>query len=161
MDALPHESFFAPWYKILAWPILNFILRDFWRDNIINSKHLSSVCYKPDITDMNSFNLDKRRIWCGFQVTGEWTDAQRQVRAVLRPAQELHDGISMKVFLAPNPHFLSRVPFKNSGANLALCFMEAHPRKISISALKILEKEILGSAVAELRIVYVNCWPQF
>lgn len=87
--------------------------------------------------------------------------ATQEVHDVQRSTQKTHDGISMKVFLALNARFPTSIPehrLRISGANLSpsFCSVEAHPRKVNISAHKIFEKKILGSIVAVLHNIYVN-----
>lgn len=87
--------------------------------------------------------------------------ATQEVPDVHRSAQKIHDGISMRVFLALNARFPTSMPehlLRMSGANLppSLCSVEAHPRELNTSTLKILGKKILGSIVAVLHNVSVN-----
>lgn len=87
--------------------------------------------------------------------------ATQEVHDVQRSTQKTQDGISMKVFLALNARFPTSGAehlLRTSGANLSpsLCPVEAHPRKVSTSTLKLFEKKILGSIVAVLYNVSVN-----
>lgn len=83
--------------------------------------------------------------------------ATQEVHDVQRSTQKTQDGISMKVFLALKATCAEHL-LRTSGANLSpsLCPVEAHPRRVSISTLKIFEKKILASIVAVLHNVSVN-----